>query len=58
MEDRLKEAETELQRKAREAKNAYRREWIKKHPGKNSEYSANYWMKKVRETEERKNDGS
>ena len=41
--------ELDLQRKAREAKNAYRREWIKKHPGKNSEYSANYWTKKVRE---------
>ena len=32
---------------ARRAKNRYQRDWYAKHPGKSTEYSLNYWKRRV-----------
>ena len=37
----------ELSEKAREARNAYNREYYRKHPEKRAEYRIRYWEKKA-----------
>jgi hypothetical protein len=32
---------------ARQARNAYKREWYKKNPGKRAEYEERYWRKQA-----------
>lgn len=49
---------------AREARNAYRREWYKKNPEKRREYEERYWNKRIgkglsdaKKTEETRKEG-
>lgn len=44
----------EDERKIREAKNAYAREYRRKHPEKNRQYVTRYWAKKLGLQQERK----
>ncbi len=37
----------ELSEEARQARNAYYRQWHAKHPGKQYEYCKRYWEKKI-----------
>ena len=39
-----------MTQEAREARNAYRREWYKRNPEKRREYESRYWTKKARES--------
>lgn len=43
--------------RAREAKNAYQRQWYKKHPGKLREYRERYWMKRAAQGEQEHTEG-
>lgn len=44
---------TTMTAEAKNAYNAYMREWRQKNPTKNAEYKARHWEKKAREMEER-----
>ena len=44
---------TTMTAEAKNAYNAYMREWRQKNPPKNAEYKARHWEKKAREMEER-----
>lgn len=41
-----------ISKEAREARNAYYREWRKKNPEKLKQYQEKYWMKKAQEMQE------
>lgn len=40
-----------MTKKELEARRAYMREWNRKHPEKQTEYSIRYWAKKIQESE-------
>ena len=42
----------DLSQEAKEARNAYYREWRKKNPEKMKRYQENYWKKKAQEIQE------
>ena len=44
---------TTMTAEAKNAYNAYMREWRQKNPTKNAEYKARHWQRKAREMEER-----
>ena len=47
-----KRNETEQERAAREAKNAYYREWRAKHPDKVKAYNTKYWAGKAKQEQQ------
>ena len=46
-----------LEDKAKALKNAYSRDWYKKHPGKHQEYQKRYWLRKAIQAEQSKPGG-
>lgn len=48
----LPKPETEQEREAREAMNAYLRKWRSEHPEKVRKYNKDYWIKKTKREKE------